>query len=524
MALGVGVSRSGIAGAYSDPVDRVRAQDESTYADSAMELASEGGWTTPKVMGRFLLYKPPLLVWCAGASMKLFGRSLWGLRLPDLLAAALASTLVFAWSGGLGVAAWAALILLLADPLWRIFAQLCYTDMLLACCFTGAMFCLRKNGKLDRARYFAGFVVAVAGGVMAKNVAGLLPLIALGFYWPLAGKDARPGLARIAAAVGCVLALVAPWHVYQLLVHGQWFWADYVQVQLLGFGTRPPDEHSAEGQAWFYAKRLALTDPLLTILALAALPGLVRACRKRSPEALLLAAWAAAMAAATMVFRYRNLPYALPLIPALALAAVEYAPRFKRRWSWPVLALGAAVSFNAWVSGGAWGTALRAAPPIPEARALREYYQRGRTQWLFDVAPTDEFYSFALPGLRVRYVFVDPAGVVVKYAPHYAWLGITMTGGEFEKFDSVRGEYAARLKSWGLDSERPLATSIVVPSPEGVAELILGNPNADFDVPQTWVPLNDIAHERVPSSPGRTFLLARESAPRLVRTPLPKNW
>ena len=520
MALGLGVERSGIAGAYSDPVDRVRAQDESTYANSAMGLASEGGWLTPKVMGRFLLYKPPLLVWCAGASVKLFGRSLWALRLPDVLAAALASVFVFAWGGGLGVAAWAALALLLADPLWRIFAQLCYTDMLLACCFAGAMFCLRKNGRLDRARYFAGFVAAVAGGVMAKNVAGLLPLAALGIYWPFAGKDARPGLARIAAAIGCIVALVAPWHVYQFLAHRQWFWADYVQVQLLGFGTRPPDEHSAEGQAWFYAKRLAVTDPLLTILALGALPGLVRACRKRSPEALLLAAWMAATAAAMLAFRYRNLPYALPLIPALALMAVEYAPRLKPRWSWPALAVSAALLLIWRVPVDRWGTP----PPIPEARALREYYERGRPQWLFNVAPTDEFYSFALPGLRIRYVFVDPAGVVVKYAPHYAWMGITMTGAEFEQFDSVRGEYATRLRSWGLDSERPLATSIVVPAPEEVTKMILGNPNADFDVPEVWVPLHDVAHESVPSSPGRLFLLARGSAPRLGRTPLPKNW
>ncbi len=130
-----------------------------------------------------------------------------------------------------------------------------------------------------------------------------------------------------------------------------------------------------------------------------------------------------------LAFRYRNLPYALPLIPALALTAVEYAPRFKARWAWPALAVSAALLFIWLVPVDRWA----APPPIPEARALREYYERGRPQWLFNVAPADEFYSFALPGLRVRYVFVDPAGVVVKYAPHYAWLGITMTGAEFRK-------------------------------------------------------------------------------------------
>jgi len=38
-----------------------------------------------------LLYKPPLLVWLSEASMQLFGTSLVSLRLPVLLAGALAA-------------------------------------------------------------------------------------------------------------------------------------------------------------------------------------------------------------------------------------------------------------------------------------------------------------------------------------------------------------------------------------------------------------------------------------------------
>jgi len=51
----------GMAGAYVDPVGHITAQDEALYAHSAIMMATRGDWLTPHIMGRFGLYKPPLL-------------------------------------------------------------------------------------------------------------------------------------------------------------------------------------------------------------------------------------------------------------------------------------------------------------------------------------------------------------------------------------------------------------------------------------------------------------------------------
>src|SRR5262249_54781284 len=141
VALGSGINRIGIAAAYADPVRHIRAQDESIYAASALRLANQGGWLTPRVLGRYLLYKPPMLLWLSGLSLRWFGWSLRSLRLPSLVAGALATTLVFAivlkmsnlW------AAWMAVLLLLSNSMWQTFSRLCYTDMLLAACMVGAL-------------------------------------------------------------------------------------------------------------------------------------------------------------------------------------------------------------------------------------------------------------------------------------------------------------------------------------------------------------------------------------------------
>src|SRR5713226_9763477 len=132
VSLGAGVDRIRIASAFTDPSSAVRAQDESTYAHSAIQMARSGGWMTPQLLGRFYMQKPPLLMWLSGLSMKSFGVSLVTLRLPVLLAASLAVTLVFVWTGlarSTGAAAVGA-ILLVSNSLWHRYARICQTDAL----------------------------------------------------------------------------------------------------------------------------------------------------------------------------------------------------------------------------------------------------------------------------------------------------------------------------------------------------------------------------------------------------------
>src|SRR3954454_24726574 len=67
-------ARVGLAGDYVDPIGRVTAQDEALYAHSAIAMAKPGGdWLTPRFMGRFALYKPPMLLWTAALSARVFG-------------------------------------------------------------------------------------------------------------------------------------------------------------------------------------------------------------------------------------------------------------------------------------------------------------------------------------------------------------------------------------------------------------------------------------------------------------------
>src|ERR1039457_448684 len=91
----VRAARVGLTGDYIDPVGKIAAQDEGYYANQAIAMAREGGWLTPRFMGRYALFKPPLVVWAAAVSSKILGVSRLGLRLPVAILSALSLGLIF---------------------------------------------------------------------------------------------------------------------------------------------------------------------------------------------------------------------------------------------------------------------------------------------------------------------------------------------------------------------------------------------------------------------------------------------
>src|ERR1700681_3962314 len=92
LVLGWSAGAAGIATAYVDPVAKIPAQDEGLYAASALEMAAHGDWMTPKLLGRYVFYKPPFEYWLAASSVKILGRTALALRAPSIVAGAGAVT------------------------------------------------------------------------------------------------------------------------------------------------------------------------------------------------------------------------------------------------------------------------------------------------------------------------------------------------------------------------------------------------------------------------------------------------
>lgn len=517
--LAHGVGQTGIASALANAVDRIHAQDESIYANASLRMAAQGNWLTPIVMGRFYFHKPPLLYILAGLSLKAFGPSLFALRLPSLLAGSLIAALLFFWCAG-ARGLWAgltAVLLLLSNSVWVTFARLCYTDALLVFFTVAAMFAVARDPRLDTPAARWSFIAFDAAAILTKSVAGVLPLLALTVFAALGSREQRPAWARILQVTAWIALLIAPWHLYQLIAHRQWFFTEYIKMELFQWALHPPVPRSDEITVWFYLKRLFLTDPFLCGAALLASPWFVFEFKKRKTDARWLACWLAVVAIAVFSYQWRNFPYVVMLLAPLCLLPACFIPVKHQLWIVAVLVL--LLGLKLLPSDRVWSLSYSTNQPIAASPVLRSYADRGRSNELILVDTDDDFSSSTLPLPKVRYCFRDPENITVRYAPYFVDLGITVNSDVFSDLERWEPIFRERLRAWGLDSTEPIATTIVARNDMDIVRIIQSHPGSDFYLPVNLQPALGAAaqstHVFAPASPGRFFLLANRSTTRV---------
>jgi 4-amino-4-deoxy-L-arabinose transferase-like glycosyltransferase len=517
-----------IASAYVDPIAPVLAQDESVYVHSVMRMAADGDWLTPKVLGRFSLSKPPLLEWLSAISMKLFGLGLLPLRLPSLLFGAIGVGAVFAWTaaGRSRTTAAVAALLLVSSPLWMTFSRLCYTDVLASALVLLAMYTLAMDSGLNSRRSRVLFGIFAGAAFMARSVVGILPFLALAVHCALVQAGMRPRIQSVFESICAAAAVALPWHVYQIVVHPQWFWADYVLHQLVAVGIT--EATGVTNYPLFYIRRLAAMEPVLCIFTILGAFGLRRAWPRRDPILTVALSWAVVIAVNLALFRGRSVSYLVLLLPVLCILSGLLLPRFLERGG-PVVIGTLIVMFAAKVElqGHPWSLRYQS-PRLQSAAAMRWYYAQNRDTELIVAKPDDEFYSMTLPHLRLRYCLPHANRVISAVAPHYLYLGIAVTAAQFADLPRLQPVFAERLSNWGLHSTEPVATAIILKAPEEIGKVMAASPFADFYLPAEWRPLlpPDLsARYQILPSANRIFLLARTVHPRRdLPAPLPVHW
>ncbi len=504
--LGWDAAKPGIATAYVDPIEKIQAQDEGYYGSISFEMAKSfemgksGDWLMPRFLDRYALTKPPLLYWLQATAVKMTGRKPIALRLPSILAGAATVAIVYTWLLGEGAplaAAIAASLLLLSSHLFFVLSRIGLTDALLTFETTLAMFTLVRDPQIKSRAGLWTFGVASGAAILTKGIAGLFPLLALVAFCAISGR--RPQWTKVAQVVAISAAVAAPWHVYQLVRHTRWFWAEYVLTEIVTFGSGAPPQTTAETQAGYYFERLALMDaPLLAAAVLALF-------WKRPPA---LIAWLLVVLVAALNFDYRNATYLAPLLPALALlVGGAISPKWSR-W-----ALAAAVLLfvgKALAPGKPWGIPFGAESKIPAEQALDRYASLKRGNELIIGSPADGFYSACLDLARVRYLYLDPSTERRRYALDFEELGITMTASDFLRLPDLRPAFEQRLRDWGLDRGDPIATVILAPNMDQVGTVIRSHPEADFLLPATWAAQDDGIHSVVDAGSGLELLFSRE--------------
>lgn len=481
--LAFGIERWSVAGAFVDPIGQIRAQDEAVYSHTAITMAMDGDWLTPRFLDRFAMYKPPLLYWLSAASVKLLGVSTFSLRLPSLMAGAVGAWVVFLWvrRERSRFPALLAAGFTLTSTLWYSLSRLALTDALLSTFCLAALYGLSLDPEMRERRTGLLYGLCAGGALMTKGIAGLLPLMALGVYW----LWKRPSFLQVVVAGLTALLVAAPWHLYQLAVHSRWFLAEYVGVEILRYAVGAPPQTSGDPTWAFYFLRFFRLDPVLGILGVG---GLAWALWKRqlAPVVCLTGI----LVAAVFGYQYRNIAYWMPLVPLLAIAAGRHMP---------TAMLAAGLALKALLAAALFSSEYQ----TPVTPALRAYCGLSRAQDVIMIGLDDDFHSTVLPLAHVRYVFIAPPPEYGAAALDFRRLGITRTAQEFLSHQPPQDD----LLRWGLPNRNALSTVVLAANEKEVRELIAAQPQSDFIAPAAY---SSPEHTRAESANGRVLLLSKE--------------
>jgi 4-amino-4-deoxy-L-arabinose transferase-like glycosyltransferase len=338
--------------------------DEGRYVGVAWEMLRSGDWLVPTLNGLPYFHKPPLFYWITAGSMALFGANEWAARAAPLLGATAGAVSLWwflrRWADA--GRARAALVALLAQPLFFFRAQFANLDMLVAGCITATILLLADAALCIEQRRphrtaLAAAYAAAAFGVLAKGLIGaLIPALVIG-AWLLWRRRARV-MTRLAWWPGVLLfaAFAVPWFVAMQQRHDGFFHYFFVvqHVQRFaagGFNNAQP--------FWFY-------PALLLLFCAAWLPWIVRALRRDAsglgPLQTLALCWAAAVVLFFSLPQSKLVGYVLPALPPLALlvgeghARVAASSRLHGAF-WLVSGLALLLSCAAVVGLAAWGGA-----------------------------------------------------------------------------------------------------------------------------------------------------------------------
>ena len=188
----------------------------------------------------------------------------------------------------------------------------------------------------------------------------------------------------VAFAVAVLVA--APWHIYQFVVHRDWFIAEYVRFQLLGSGITAPSRYTGDTNFWFYLRTLLRTDPILLVVVVDE-PSLDRhrvETLESGTGSLAGELGSSLRRSVSRIFGTRAAYYLMPLLPVLVLMSVEFSPLLRGRLAWIACAvLIVAFGVKVWAGDAAWG--LDYGPKtVPSASALDKYAASAPNQRVAD--------------------------------------------------------------------------------------------------------------------------------------------
>lgn len=208
--------------------------DEATYAKVVVDTMKTGDISTFTLSGKNWFEKPPLYLWEAMASVKVFGVHEFSFRIPSIIASIMCLWLVFLiiaeLTGDLIAASSAFLILLAAAPFYA-FAIQARLDSSVIMAMLAALYFYIRSWRNEK--FLSLVLPIVAVGFLYKSfvIALIVPIILI--YSLCYRKWGWIRSRHFWTGLVPALAIFLPWHIIETARFGWGFWDQYVGYQVI---------------------------------------------------------------------------------------------------------------------------------------------------------------------------------------------------------------------------------------------------------------------------------------------------
>jgi 4-amino-4-deoxy-L-arabinose transferase-like glycosyltransferase len=311
---------------FSSFATALSSNDTALHAGIARHMAETGRWGTPTLYGAPWFEHLPPFLWLAALSFELFGFSAAAARLPFLalaLITVLATFEIGRRKSGEVAGFAAGIALVTTEPFWR-YAGRVRPDVALTCFVALAILFLERAREIHRergssSRALLAFGLSTGLAIFFKGPMALAAVCALVVVLIVDRRlVSGPADPRIWGTIAAMIAVPAPWVIYQLAVNGGAWFDRFILHQVLWL---PLHDRSAPHD-WLMVPRVLFRIywPWIAI----ALLGLLRILRGGRAEIERFAAILAALGFVVFVLTAsvrQTEYYLLPAYPMLAVLA-----------------------------------------------------------------------------------------------------------------------------------------------------------------------------------------------------------
>lgn len=318
--------------------------DEAIYAKVAKNMVRSGDYMVLRWdPGAVWFEKPPLYIWLAALSMKLFGITEFAARLPSALLGFFTIFVVYQLAKKMfnKTTAFISALALATTTQFIYYSRAAMMDVSVTFFMTLALYCYYKT-LVDRKKASNWIVIGVAVGLaaMIKNVIGFLPLVIIGINELLliatkerkCNRDLLGNYLRVGLSAAVVFL---PWHLEMLRRFGGGFVNNYLIYHVVTRGTSAIEQKGRP--FWWYLIILKVSMRIWFVALLAAFPfGALQAFVRKSRRYIFMMIWILVVFLFFSSAKSKLVWYIMPVYPVLAILVGRF---IERVYAWAVTKL-----------------------------------------------------------------------------------------------------------------------------------------------------------------------------------------